>query len=117
MCVATRLRESPFSMISVEKAVKIIRDSAKTSESEFEIVNLNDALDRIIIEDIYSDYDLPPFRASIKDGYAVLHSDGKGLRKVIGASNAGSTVSCDYTYNDDLNLKLTKETVLVFSYV
>ncbi|XP_020281114.1 gephyrin [Pseudomyrmex gracilis] len=96
MCVATRLRESPFSMISVEKAVKIIRDSAKTSESEFEIVNLNDALDRIIIEDIYSDYDLPPFRASIKDGYAVLHSDGKGLRKVIGASNAGSTSFLTY---------------------
>lgn len=82
-------------MISVKEAVKIIRNSVKISESKFDIVYSEKALNRVIIEDIYSDCDLPPFRASIKDGYAVLHSDGKGLRKVIGASTAGSTVSCD----------------------
>lgn len=89
--VATRLRESPFPMISVEEAVRMIRTSVE--EKSVETVNVKDAYGRILSEDIYSNCDLPPFRASIKDGYAVLASDGKGRRKVLCGVKAGTAVS------------------------
>jgi len=89
--VAARLRESPFPMISVEEAVKIIRTSVEGNKVE--TVNVKDAYGRILSEDVYSNCDLPPFRASIKDGYAVLASDGKGKRKVLGGVKAGTAVS------------------------
>ncbi|GAB1866256.1 Gephyrin [Camponotus japonicus] len=88
--VATRLRESPFPMISVKEAVEMIRRSVE-KEREVEIINANDAYGRILSEDIYSNYHLPPFRASIKDGYAVLASDGKGSRRVLCGVKAGTT--------------------------
>lgn len=90
--VATRLRESPFPMISVKEAVTMIRNSVE-KEREVEIINANDAYGRILSEDIYSNCDLPPFRASIKDGYAVLASDGTGSRRVLYGVKAGNIVS------------------------
>lgn len=89
--IATRPRESPFPMISVEEAETIIRRSVK--ERTFETVNVKDVFGRILAEDIYSNCHLPPFRASIKDGYAVLASDGKGRRKVLCGVTAGTAVS------------------------
>ncbi|XP_011882674.1 PREDICTED: gephyrin [Vollenhovia emeryi] len=86
--VATRLRESPFPMISVGEAVRLIRTSVE--QKRVESVNVKDAHGRILSEDIYSNCDLPPFRASIKDGYAVLASDGKGRRKVLCGVKAGT---------------------------
>ena len=52
-----------------------------------------DALGRILVEDIIACEPLPPFPASIKDGYAVLSSDKDSKRKVIGAISAGLNVS------------------------
>ena len=77
-----------------------------------------DSLNRILAEDVVARDPLPPFPASIKvlftfssyflnktfnfrfcfvlqDGYAVIASDGIGLREVIGFSNAG-TVPSDF---------------------
>ncbi|KAG5324111.1 CIN protein, partial [Acromyrmex heyeri] len=88
--VATRLRESSFPMISVAEALRIIRFES-TKDVEVEIVNLKDAYGRILSgESIRSNCDLPPFRASIKDGYAVLASDGKGRRTVLCGVKAGT---------------------------
>ncbi len=53
---------------------------------------LTDALGRILSEDVYAKDALPPFPASIKDGYAVVASDGDGQRVVLGDSTAGSVV-------------------------
>lgn len=89
--VATRPRESPFPMISVEEAVRIIRTSVEGKRVE--TVNVKDAYGRILSQNVYSNCDLPPFRASIKDGYAVLASDGKGRRRVLGGVKAGAAVS------------------------
>lgn len=80
-------------MISVEDAVEMIRNSVEGGE--IEIVNANDAYGRILSKDVHSKCDLPPFRASIKDGYAVLASDGKGRRRVLCGVTAGDTVSSD----------------------
>ncbi|XP_014485463.1 PREDICTED: gephyrin [Dinoponera quadriceps] len=86
--VAQRHRQSPFPMISVEEAMELIRKNVPKAETE--VVNTKDAYGRILAKDVYSFYDLPPFRASIKDGYAVLASDGKGRRKVLCGVTAGS---------------------------
>lgn len=102
MNVPERHRESPFPMISVEEALNVIRKSVCKQVTED--VYLNDAYGRVLFSDIHSKCDLPPFRASIKDGYAVLASDGKGRRKVLCGVTAGNTVSCDKLRYNELDL-------------
>ena len=46
-------------------------------------------IDEKIFLEIKADYPLPPFPASIKDGYAVHSADGAGVRKVAAAITAG----------------------------
>ncbi|XP_076376110.1 molybdenum cofactor synthesis protein cinnamon [Megalopta genalis] len=86
--VVGRNRESPYPMISMEEAAKIICQSTDPLKST-SIVNVDEAHGRILGNDLESKYDLPPFRASIKDGYAVLANDGKGKRKVLSGIKAG----------------------------
>lgn len=78
-------------MISVEEAQDLIRKNIQKVETE--VVSTEDAYGRVLAENILSFCDLPPFRASIKDGYAVLASDGKGRRKVLCGITAGAKVS------------------------
>ncbi|XP_051164081.1 molybdenum cofactor synthesis protein cinnamon [Leptopilina boulardi] len=82
-----RIRQSPYPMISVESAFKLIEENV--TMGEIEIISAWNAFGRILRENVFSVVNLPPFRASVKDGYAVLDTDGKGLRKVIGSSDAG----------------------------
>ncbi|KAK9301855.1 hypothetical protein QLX08_005954 [Tetragonisca angustula] len=92
--IVERNRESPYPMISVEKALQLICNC-------IEPLNFNNKLEedlerchgKILDGDLYSKYDLPPFRASIKDGYAVLADDGKGKRKVLSRIKAGGTAT------------------------
>lgn len=42
---------------------------------------------------------LPPFRASIKDGYAVKSSGGAGVKLIKGYVNAGDQVSTKQNYS------------------
>ena len=49
-----------------------------------------DGIGRVLACDVFARDPLPPFPASIKDGYAVRAADGPGLRKVAGVSIAGS---------------------------
>lgn len=86
--VAERDRESPYPMISIDEAKELI---IKTTEKCQVCVKLKleNCLGKILADDLYSKYDLPPFRASIKDGYAVLASDGTGRRKVLAGIKAG----------------------------
>ncbi|XP_076756902.1 molybdenum cofactor synthesis protein cinnamon [Xylocopa sonorina] len=92
--IVQRNRQSPYPMVSVEEASKLIREQVEslTSNSKSE-EDLEKCHGRILDEDLYSNYDLPPFRASIKDGYAVLASDGKGRRKVLSGIKAGGTAT------------------------
>ncbi|XP_018050424.1 PREDICTED: gephyrin-like [Atta colombica] len=79
-----RHKES-FPMISVTDALSKIREIISESKNKiiFETVQLNDAYGRILYENVESIYNLPPFNVSTKHGYAVLVTDGKGLRKVL----------------------------------
>lgn len=83
-------------MISVEEALENIMRHFKPLEPEE--VNILEAMDRVLAEDIYSDVDIPPFANSAMDGYAVRAADTKGARpespitlKVIANLAAGYT--------------------------
>ncbi|KDP42916.1 hypothetical protein JCGZ_23858 [Jatropha curcas] len=65
-------------------------------------VSLHDALGKVLAEDIRAPDPLPPYRASVKDGYAVVASDGPGEYPVITESRAG---------NDGLGVTVTPGTV------
>ncbi|XP_011054129.1 PREDICTED: gephyrin-like [Acromyrmex echinatior] len=79
-----RHKES-FPMISITDALGKIREIISENKNKiiFETVQLNDAYGRILYENVESTYNLPPFNASTKHGYAVLITDGKGVRKVL----------------------------------
>lgn len=73
----TNDRNSPYPMVSVKDALQAI---------------LNSLPKRVMGPVEVSAVDLPPFRASIKDGYAVRSSEGKGIRIVSGNISAGDGV-------------------------
>ena len=52
-------------------------------------VALGDALGLVLAEDVVAREPLPPFAASVKDGYAVVAADGPGDYPVAGAVTAG----------------------------
>jgi gephyrin len=89
--VARRARESPYPLIDVATAQKIVLEHAEILGTE--MVTYTEALGRVLAEDVFTKDPHPPFPASIKDGYAVLASDGVGKRKVLGTTVAGVKVS------------------------
>ncbi|XP_071501494.1 gephyrin-like [Diadema antillarum] len=93
--VARRPRDSIYPVIPFKDALKIVMEN--TPVLPVEEVDLKDALGRIVSEEIKAPISLPPFRNSIKDGYAVIASDGPGVRKVISDTIAGDVPDCDLT--------------------
>ncbi|PNF38776.1 hypothetical protein B7P43_G12825, partial [Cryptotermes secundus] len=89
--VARRARESPYPLIDVATAQMTVLEHAEVLGTE--MVDFTEALGRVLAEDVFAKDPLPPFPASIKDGYAVLASDGAGKRQVLGSSIAGVNVS------------------------
>ncbi|XP_065570003.1 gephyrin-like isoform X2 [Artemia franciscana] len=87
--VARRHRESPYPMIAVEEAQgKVLEHCLSLGDV---VKPLQFALGQVLAEDVYASDPLPPFPASVKDGYAVIASDGIGKRLVISeASICGS---------------------------
>ena len=89
--VAGRDRSSPWPMVSVGQAQKTVMDLCDAVGLTTVELSFDGALGRVIAEDVTAKEPLPPFPASIKDGYAVLSADGADSRKVISASSdAGS---------------------------
>lgn len=70
-------RNSPYPMISVAQALETILKSVSNAQS---------------MPIICSPVNIPEFRASIKDGYAVKSSGGKGMKRVIGYVSAGESI-------------------------
>lgn len=86
--VAYRPRTSPFPMVSVDKAQRIVMEHC--SLLGVEKIHYFDSVNRVLAADVFAQDPLPPFPASMKDGYAVIAADGLGRRTVIGSSTAGS---------------------------
>lgn len=83
-------RHSVYPMIDVDRAQNIIFENTPTfSEAKAYASAIN----------------IPPFRASIKDGYAVSANCGRGVKKVIGFINAGDPVN-EIVFKDDECFKI-----------
>lgn len=78
-------------MIEVSTAQNIILDNVDTT-SESEFVDISDSFGRVLAENVLSKEPLPSFRASMKDGYAVLSDDIQLPYTVVGRSDAGNAV-------------------------
>lgn len=81
------MAESPYPMLSVEAALAAVLAQAmplppvKMAASQ--------TLGYILAEDVRATEPLPPFPASVKDGYAVIAADGPGTYPLIGEVTAG----------------------------
>ncbi|CAN1732163.1 Molybdopterin biosynthesis protein CNX1 [Linum perenne] len=75
-------------MISTEDALRIVLEAAQRLPPA--TVPLHEALGKVLAEEIRAQDPLPPYPASVKDGYAVIASDGPGEYPVITESRAGN---------------------------
>ncbi|KAL2099009.1 hypothetical protein ACEWY4_005489 [Coilia grayii] len=85
--VARRHRMSPFPLTSMDKAFITVLEMTPVLGTE--IINYRGGMGRVLAQDVYAKDNLPPFPASVKDGYAVRAADGPGDRFIIGESQAG----------------------------
>ncbi|MFZ0417014.1 MAG: gephyrin-like molybdotransferase Glp [Candidatus Sulfotelmatobacter sp.] len=80
-------------VLSFEDARRVVEDHAsRLSPGSHETLDLLHAAGRILAEPVAADRDIPPFRRSTRDGYAVRAEDLKNLPaqlKVIGEIKAG----------------------------
>lgn len=77
-------------MIPISKALKIVGREVRALPAER--VPIEDAVGRVLAEDIFADTDMPPFDRSQMDGYAVRAADTKDapvVLKLVGESAAG----------------------------
>src|SRR5712692_10268897 len=78
-------------MIPVADAIQIVLD--QTTKLPAETMALSEAMDRILVEDIIADSDLPPFDRAQMDGYAVRAADVARVParlRIAGESAAGA---------------------------
>ncbi|OMO77140.1 hypothetical protein COLO4_25318 [Corchorus olitorius] len=99
-CVTCGGSSTNQKMISVDEALQIVLSVAQQLPPV--TVPLHQALGKVLAQDIYAPDPLPPYPASIKDGYAVVASDGPGEYPVITESRAG---------NDGVGVTVTPGTV------
>lgn len=74
-------------MLHPDEAREIVLRSVRPLTPEE--IPLDAAGDRVLAQPLIADVDLPPFRASTMDGYAVVHSDSNPERTILGAGFAG----------------------------
>lgn len=74
-------RNSPYPMLEVVDALEIIMSTIATQK---------------IPRKQISRVNIPPFRASVKDGYALKSSGDKGVKRVVGYVAAGNGIIRDY---------------------
>ncbi|XP_018337517.1 PREDICTED: gephyrin-like [Trachymyrmex septentrionalis] len=81
-------------LISLNDALLLINEIPKAGIiNNTESVKISDAYGKILFENVYSKYNMPSFRSSKKHGYAVLVSDGKGMRQVLNNNNTFPPIS------------------------
>nr|VFK24350.1 MAG: molybdopterin molybdochelatase [Candidatus Kentron sp. MB] len=88
---ATKLSQRETQLSVSEAHTRILQEMGPVAETE--LVNIRDALGRILSEDIFAPFDVPPYTNAAMDGYAIRGEDflSEGLREfaVIGAAWAG----------------------------
>ncbi|KAL1969651.1 hypothetical protein VTN77DRAFT_8204 [Rasamsonia byssochlamydoides] len=89
-----RYRSSPYPMLSVDEALKIIAEETP-NPTVIEVPVTTDLVGSVIAEDVYAAEAVPAYRASIVDGYAVIAPESpssgastKGIFPVASVSHA-----------------------------
>jgi gephyrin len=93
MATPKKITNSPYPMVDVDKALNTVLTKCETLALELIDMKTDGPesfLDRVLAEDVRSVENLPPFPASMMDGYAVVAKDGKGTFDVCGSATAGS---------------------------
>ncbi|CAK4080941.1 unnamed protein product [Aphanomyces euteiches] len=81
------LRNSPYDMIPMQEAINtVLREAQPLLKTT---VSLQEALGCVLAETVKAKEPLPPFRASVMDGYAVVASDGVGEFPLLSRVAAG----------------------------
>lgn len=93
--VAERDRHSPYSLVQMDEALSMIINNSHCLSTT--VLPIEDALGYTLASNVSAKEPLPPFPASVKDGYAVLASDGPGQRVVLGSVTAGEVATCSVT--------------------
>ncbi|CAF4916721.1 unnamed protein product [Pieris macdunnoughi] len=89
--VALRHRESPYPMLEMTEAFNIVDAVMMHWTERVEEVPIDQSMGKVGAQPILAKEPMPPFPASVKDGYACLSWDGVGIRKVRSAVTAGDT--------------------------
>ncbi|XP_025270879.1 gephyrin-like isoform X2 [Camponotus floridanus] len=79
-----------YPMIAVKDALLKIQRKVKYGRHEplSDSIRTDDAYGRILADHVYSDCDVPAFRCATKHGYAVLASDGEGIRVLLSGTTS-----------------------------
>lgn len=75
-------------MIVYKDALEIVLKSSV--ENSYEEINVNDSLNRVLFENIYSPYNMPLFDKSAMDGYAYKKNDFSKIKKILEIIPAGN---------------------------
>ncbi|CAL2090477.1 gephyrin-like molybdotransferase Glp [Tenacibaculum sp. 190524A05c] len=78
-------------MISIDEAISIVKNNSKTLQ-EFKTIKVEKAFGYLLAEDIVSPIDMPPFRQSAMDGYAIS-SGTFSTYTIIGEVKAGDSIN------------------------
>ncbi|HEY2320224.1 MAG TPA: gephyrin-like molybdotransferase Glp [Solirubrobacteraceae bacterium] len=81
----------PTPLISINDARRLVLHAVAPLDSE--IVALNDALGRVLAQDVTAAGNVPPFPCSAMDGYAVTAGEAGRTLTVVGESRAGTPSS------------------------
>ncbi|GGX62777.1 molybdopterin molybdenumtransferase MoeA [Litorimonas cladophorae] len=88
-----RLQATDFKMISVSDALLLIDQHRPDFGAE--TVSVNDAFGRVTAKDIFAGLDMPPFKSSSMDGYAVQACKLGETLRLIGEASAGIPFGSD----------------------
>lgn len=79
--------ESAYRMLAVPEALEIVLGQSEPLPPV--VLPLGQSLNMVLAEDVVAPDPLPPFPASMKDGYAVVAADGPGVYPLAGEVRAG----------------------------
>ena len=94
-------------MISYVNSQKIIEEQVSKLDRKIEVVNLANALNRVLAEDIYIEENIPSFNNSAMDGFAIkcesLTSENHDKFTIRGSIQAGAKVDLINSHYDKLD--------------
>lgn len=89
-----------FNIVSIKEGRKIMIDNFKNYEFSIEYVDIENCLNKILAEDIYSNTDVPEFNRSTVDGYSIKAEDSHGANvaipsiiNILGEVNMGESIN------------------------